>query len=153
MPTVLFAFRRNTAVREALRDFGTLIKAVGTRPTHCRELVADAPGYIGYCDASKLGAGGVWLSGRFQLSPVVWRLEWPDDIRRSVVSFANPSGTITNSDLEMAAMLIHYIVLEHLVSLKHVHVAAWCDNTPTVSWTNKLSSSRVSHRRPPHTGS
>jgi hypothetical protein len=42
----------------------------------------------------------------------------------------------------MAAMLIHYLVLEHVVSLKHVHVAAWCDNTPTVSWTNKLSSSR-----------
>jgi hypothetical protein len=32
------------------------------------------------------------------------------------------------------------LVLEHLVSLKHVHVAAWCNsNTPTVSWTNKLS--------------
>jgi hypothetical protein len=42
----------------------------------------------------------------------------------------------------MAAMLLHYLVLEHIVSLKHVHVAAWCDNTPTVSWTNKLSSSR-----------
>jgi hypothetical protein len=37
----------------------------------------------------------------------------------------------------MAGMLIHYLVLEHLVSLKHVHVAAWCDNTPKVSWTNK----------------
>jgi hypothetical protein len=35
-------------------------------------------------------------------------------------------------------------VLEHLGQLKHVHVAiaAWCDNTPTVSWTNQLSSSR-----------
>jgi hypothetical protein len=42
----------------------------------------------------------------------------------------------------MAGMLAHYLVLEHLVALKHVHVAAWCDNTPTVSWTNKLSSSR-----------
>ena len=42
----------------------------------------------------------------------------------------------------MAAMLAHYLVLEHLVDLRHVHVAAWCDNTPTVSWTNKLSSSR-----------
>jgi len=134
--------KRNAQVRDALKDFSSLIKILGNRPTHCRELIVDTPGYIGYCDASKLGAGGVWLSGRLRLPPVVWRLEWPDDIRLSVVSFDNPTGTITNSDLEMAGMLIHYLVLEHLVSLKHVHVAAWCDNTPTVSWTNKLSSSR-----------
>ena len=134
--------KRNAQVRDALTDFGSLIKILGNRPTHCRELIAETPGYIGYCDASKLGAGGVWLSGRLRLPPVVWRLEWPDDVRRNVVSFDNPTGTITNSDLEMAGMLIHYLVLEHLVTLKHVHVAAWCDNTPTVSWTNKLSSSR-----------
>jgi hypothetical protein len=84
----------------------------------------------------------VWLSGTRKLSPVVWRVEWPHDVRNNVVSFDNPTGTITNSDLEMAGMLLHYLVLEHLVSLKHVHVAAWCDNTPTVSWTNKLSCAR-----------
>ena len=39
-------------------------------------------------------------------------------------------------------MLLLYLVLEHLATLQHIHVAAWCDNTPTVSWTNKLSASR-----------
>jgi hypothetical protein len=77
--------------------------------------VVDDPGYIGHCDASKLGAGGVWLSGTRTLSPIVWRVEWPEDIRNNVVSFDNPSGTITNSDLEMAGMLLHFLVLEHLV--------------------------------------
>jgi hypothetical protein len=134
--------RGNPALKEALGDFQTLIRILGQRPTSCKELVVTAPGYSGYCDASKLGAGGVWISGTLLLSPVVWRIEWPPDIRERVVSFANPNGTISNSDLEMAAMLAHYLVLEHIVCLKHVHVAAWCDNTPTVSWTNKLSSSR-----------
>jgi hypothetical protein len=138
----LIRIKPNQHLRDALQDFGTLIKVLGRRPTHCREVVVDDPGYIGYCDASKLGAGGVWLSGTKQLAPVVWRVEWPDDIRQQVVSFDNPSGTLTNSDLEMAGMVLHYLVLEHLVALKHVHVAAWCDNTPTVSWTNKLSSSK-----------
>jgi hypothetical protein len=55
-----------------------------------------------------------------------------------VAFFDNPSGTFTNSDLKMAGMLIHYQVLEHLVSLKHVHVAY----PNRVSWTNKLSSLR-----------
>jgi hypothetical protein len=138
------SIRTNSPVRTALTDFHTLIRILGQRPTNCNELVVGNPGYIGYCDASKLGAGGVWLSGSLFLSPIVWRVEWPADISASVISFHNPEGTITNSDLEMAGMLLHYIVLEHMVALRHVHVAAWCDNTPTVSWTNKLSSSRSS---------
>jgi hypothetical protein len=84
----------------------------------------------------------VWLPGILFLLPIVWRVEWPQDIRDNVVSFMNPTGTITNSDLKMAGMVIQYLVLEHLACLRHVHVAAWCNNTPTVSWTNKLSSSR-----------
>jgi hypothetical protein len=134
--------RRNPALKEALGDFGTIMRILGQRPTNCKELIVTLPGFLGYCDASKMGAGGVWQSGTLRLAPIVWRVEWPPDIRDRVVSFDNPGGTITNSDLEMGAMLIHYLVLEHVVSLKHVHVAAWCDNTPTVSWTNKLSSSR-----------
>ena len=124
--------RTNTPLRDALLDISTIVTVLGTRPTHCSELVVHDPGYIGYCDASKLGAGGVWLAGIRALSPVVWRVEWPPDIQQNVVSFDNPNGTITNSDLEMAGMLIHYLVLEHLVSLKHVHVAA-CAITPQLS--------------------
>jgi hypothetical protein len=77
---------------------------------------------------------------------VIWRVEWLINIRQqNVLLFDNPKGKITNSDLEMVGMLIHYylVLLEHLVLLKHVHVAAWWDNTPTVSWTNKWSSSRA----------
>ena len=42
----------------------------------------------------------------------------------------------------MAGMLLHYLVLEQLAPLRHVHITAWCDNTPTISWTNKLSTSQ-----------
>jgi hypothetical protein len=124
----------NAALCEALTNFGSLIRLMGRHPTHCRELIVDQPGYISYCNASTLATGGVWLSGTLHLAPIVWCLEWPEDIRQQVVSFANPGGTITNSDLKMAAMLVHYLVLEHLIDLRHVHVAAWYDNTPTVSW-------------------
>ena len=78
--------KHNTRLRDALQDFGTLIKVLGTRPSNCRELVVDDPGYIGYCDASKLGAGGVWLSGTRLLQPIVWRVEWPEHICNNVVS-------------------------------------------------------------------
>jgi len=128
----------------ALTDFRAMIRLVGKWPTHLKQLVADEPGYIGYCDASKKGAGGVWFcgTGRSDLEPTVWRVAWPKEIQDDVVSFDNPQGTITNSDLEMAGLLLHYLVLKNLTELKHVHVAAWCDNTPTVSWANKLNSSK-----------
>jgi hypothetical protein len=86
--------------------------------------VVDDPDYIGFCDASKLEAGGVWLSGMHTLSPIVWHVESSEDIRNNAVSCGNPRGTITNSDLEMASMLLHFLVLRHLVQLKHVHIAA-----------------------------
>jgi hypothetical protein len=134
--------KQNPTLHDALSNFCTLICILCNRPTNCKELIINVPGYIGYCDASKLGAGGVWLSGSLLLPPVMWRIEWPLDIQQQVVSYNNPNGSISNLDLEMAGMLAHYLVLEHLVSLHHVHVAAWCDKTSTVSWTNKLSSSR-----------
>lgn len=131
-------------LQDACRDFRALLRIVGTKPTHFRQLVADEPGYVGFCDASGKGAGGVWMPWETEvdLEPVVWRVQWPQDITDSICSVSNPTGPITNSDLEMAGMLLHYLVLEQLVDLKHVHVAAWCDNTPTVSWTNKLNSSK-----------
>jgi hypothetical protein len=136
--------KANHTLRDALRDFRALISLVGHTPTSFKQLIAAVPGYIGYCDASKLGAGGVWFPGsaRTDLPPIVWRVAWPPDIQAALVSVSNPTGTISNSDLEMAGLLLHYLVLECLADLKHVHVAAWCDNTPTVSWANKLNSSK-----------
>ena len=72
---------------------------------------------------------------------LAWQVPWPVSIHAALISSQNPSGTISNSDLEMAGMFLHYLVVEHLALLCHVHVAAWCDNTPTISWTNKFSAS------------
>jgi hypothetical protein len=135
-------------VLEALRDIRILLRETTSRPTHVRELVPALPSYIGFCDACKRGAGGVWLSGSKNIRPIVWRLEWPADISARLVSWANPTGDLTINDLEMAGLLLQYLVLEHLVPLKHEHVAAWCDNTSTVSWARRMTSSRsrIGHR-------
>lgn len=134
--------KSNNLLCTTLRDFHTIIKIMGKRPTFCRELIPAEPNYVGYCDASKLGAGGVWMSGNKSLPPTVWRLEFPPEIQARVVMFSNPQGNITNSDLEMAGLLGQFLVLEHIAPMQFAHAAAWCDNTPTVSWANKLSSSK-----------
>jgi hypothetical protein len=141
-------FANRPIVLEALRDIRILLREMTSRPTHVRELVPDLPAYIGFCDACKRGAGGVWLSGSKNLHPVVWRLAWPTDITARLVSSSNPTGDLTINDLEMAGLLLQYLVLELLVPLKHQHVAAWCDNTSTVSWARRMTSrrSRIGHR-------
>jgi hypothetical protein len=99
------------------------------------ELVSDVEQYVGYCDASKFGAGDVWFSGCLPLKPTVWRVEWLKDISNNV----NPNGTITNSDLEMAGVVIQQLVLERLVKMRHIRSVIHCDNTPSVSWATQMS--------------
>lgn len=132
---------RNGEVRKALLDAVVLIADLARRPTHVRELVrAGEFAYVGFCDASAFGAGGVWFSGSRSLPPTVWRVEFPPDITREVVSDANPNGRLTNSDLEMAGVLLHYLALEQVAgSLRHVQVAIGSDNTPAVAWTTKMA--------------
>ncbi len=134
----------NPPVKQALKDWKTIIQEVANRPTHVLELMPGDADYIGFVDACKTGVGGVWLSGNKKLSnPFVWHMEWPDDIRNNLVSASNPTGTITINDLEMAGVLLHWLVLEQLVpaySLRHTHIAIYCDNKSTVHWTYKLNS-------------
>ena len=128
-------------VRAALLDLRQLVLKLVDRPTHVKEILTPAaPDYIGYCDASVFGAGAVWFSGACPLPETVWRLQWPRDITAAVVSESNPTGTLTNSDLEMAAVVLHLNTLECLApTLRHKHVFVHSDNTPSVAWLTKMA--------------
>jgi hypothetical protein len=137
---------RHGEVRHALIDIAAVIRDLASRPTHVSELVQGPLAHIGYCDASAFGAGGVWFGGVTKMEPFVWRVEWPPDITNSVVSDKNPSGTITNSDLEMAGVLLHEAVLEaHLgPAMQGTQIAIGCDNSPAVAWTTRMASRSTS---------
>lgn len=128
-------------VRAALEDLCTLLRILASRPTHVKELVPDMPQYVGYHDAAADGAGGVWFSLLDNMYPTVWRVEFPQDITSEVVSDNNPEGRLTNSDLELAAEVMAVAVaLSVAPKVKHVPLGTLCDNTPTVSWIEKLAS-------------
>jgi len=58
-----------------------------------------------------------------------------------VVSEDTPHGRLTNSDLELAAEVLAVgIALDRITNTKHVPLGTLCDNTPTVSWINKMAS-------------
>ena len=132
---------RSSEVRAALEDLITLLRILSSRATHVDELVATLPRYVGYHDAAADGAGGVWFSLTNDMSPIVWREVFPPDITSSVVTDANPTGTITNSDLELAAAVFAIgVILDQAPNIKHAPLGTLCDNTPTVSWVEKMAS-------------
>ena len=132
-------------VRAALADLCSLIKVLGSRPTSVRELVVDRPRYVGYHDAAAEGAGGVWFSLIHDMNPIVWRIPFPTDIATDVVTIAHPHGKVTNSDLELAAEVLAIGTLLAIAPvIKWQPLGTLCDNTPTVSWIEKMASKSIS---------
>ena len=116
---------------------------MSSQPTHCKELIPSIPAFIGNMDSCKFSVGGTWIVGSSRLAPLIWRYKWPPEI---VAALEDQSITI--NDLEMAGILLHYIMLEMLVCLWLVHITIWCNNTSAVMWTAKLSSlcSKIGHQ-------
>jgi len=138
-PTVVY-LHRNAPLLSAIKDMRTILRESTTRPTRCNELVAGWPDYVGICDASSFGAGGVIIGELSACRPTVFRVQWPPDITASVVSDTNKQGTLTNSDLEMAGLLLLWLMIKHVCSgLAEKRVALFSDNSPTVSWVQRMA--------------
>ncbi len=73
--------------------------------------------------------------------PTVVQIQWPKDITDNVKSDSNPNEIITISDLEMAGLLIIFLVMEEIIcDLTKANIALFSNNTPTVSWVTCLAS-------------
>ena len=139
----LIKLKRNSPLRTALHDWRALLLEANKEPTKAVELVHGEPAFIGIVDASKGGVGGVvFVFGHLEkCKPTVFRFKWPAEVQDQVQTQANPGGTITNSDLEMAGLLMVWLVMEAVApSLRHKHVALLSDNSPSASWVKRLAS-------------
>ncbi len=139
-PPIVY-LHRNKELLEAIQGARTLLRESTMRPVHCRELVTGWPDKIGVKDASGHGVGGVILGEREACTPTVFRYQWPEDIKADLVSEGNPTGRITNSDLEMAGLLMLWLVMEAVCGpMEKKRVALFSDNDPTVSWVKRMAS-------------
>ncbi len=126
---------------EAIKDIRTILRASITKPTHCKDLVAGWPNYIGIVDASSHGIGGVVVGELSELPPMVFCLQWPAEISEDLVLFNNPGRKINNSNLEMAGLLLLWLCLKAIApDLAHKHILLFSNNLPTVSWVNNMTS-------------
>jgi len=54
---------------------------------------------------------------------------------------ANHSGSITNSDLELATLLMLFVIIESIAGpLEGKHIALYSDNSSSVQWVQHLAS-------------
>jgi hypothetical protein len=100
-----------------------------------------ASGLLGAVDASGVGVGGFWTTPHSDQPAMVFRHKFPDHISANLISTQNPSGMLTNSNFELAALVLGSGVLASHATLNHSHI--WCasDNTPAVAWCQRGSPS------------
>ncbi len=135
--------RINSSLRSHIDAFASLAASLSHRATHLAEIVPQEPSLLGATDAAKAGMGGVYFDATGQ--PCVWRHPFPDDVQRDLVSQANPTGRVTNSDLEHAGLLAQVDVMTHHHDVTYATIANGSDNTPAVS---RVSKGAVTSRGP-----
>lgn len=139
-------------VHQSIEDFKWMLDDISKRPTRIAEIVPLLPSALGFHDASGAGAGGVWfpshtigsrMKNKNTLHPLLWRYKWPQDIVDNLVTEDNPSGTITNSDLELAGGLLHLDVIAHCLDVRERTIVSKTDNLATLFWERKGSATNA----------
>mgnify|MGYP002809560502 CR=1 FL=1 len=125
-----------------LDDLRWIVQDLHSRPTRLRELVDTPVAAIGASDAAAAGMGGILFAHDHPsgtLHPILWRAPFPPAISHDVVSSANPTGSVTNSDLELAGTIAHHDVLVHSIDCRERTIHTLTDNTPALAWQQKGS--------------
>jgi hypothetical protein len=133
--------RLSALVKAALTEWLHIAAELEHNPAPLTLLVPAAPMAVGASDACAAGMGGFWLPTSLHnnpFQPLVWRAPFPTNIAHRLVSFQNPHGTLTNSDLELAGFVLGHALLPTCTNrTTHTHCAT--DNTPTQAWITKGS--------------
>jgi hypothetical protein len=137
--------RLSPLVKQALSDWSDLASTLSAHPVPIASLVPRAPHYVGAVDASSSGCGGFWISTTHGAlpQPLAFRQSFPVDLQNQLVSATNPSGVLTNSDLELAAIALGVATLNDHAPTPYACIYAASDNTPAVAWCTKGSTSSV----------
>ena len=68
-------------------------------------------------------------------------MQWPEWVKIEIISSNNCTGTLKSSDLEMAGLLLLWLVMEEVCEVKsRYHVAVLGVNQTKVSWVDQLAS-------------
>lgn len=125
------------ALHDFLDDIRLIVQSLSDRPTRIAELFPSDPSVIQATDAAASGMGGVLFGP--DSPPLLWREPFPEHINQAVVSWDNPNGSLTNSDLELAGTLGGLEVATSQFDLREQTISTLTDNTPALAWQQKGS--------------
>ena len=131
-----------TPLTKAIKDWVILANTAAQHAVPIHTVVPHPPHVVGTTDASKEGMGGCWtFITNNSSSPIhaLWRAPFPPEIKAALVSADQKNGTITNSDLELAALIQGSALIAAHSTFPHVNITLVSDNTPAVTWINKES--------------
>ena len=121
------------AVHDQLDDLRWLAHDLTARPTRWGEIIDSDPVFLGTVDACGIGMGGTWLDASNRHPPIMWRTQFPPNVVDLLITADHPTGSITNSDLEQAALVYHPHVLLNYHDIRECTIAVLSDNTAAVS--------------------
>ena len=137
--------RLTGAIHHTLAQLRCFAQDISTRPTRIAELIPATPSVTGACDAAGTGMGGVFFfSTDDGPRACLWRHRFPRAIRRHLSSFANPSGSITNSDLELCGNVAHHEVISSQLDIREATIWTGSDNSANIYWNRKGSTTTLS---------
>jgi hypothetical protein len=131
--------RLNLPIQDALKDLHHLATNLSARPTRIGEIVATLPVAYGTADACGLGMGGIWMSADPNFTPLLWREPFLPSIQHQLITQDNRSGSITNSDLELAAQIAELDVLIQSHDCRESTISTFTDNICARAWQRKGS--------------
>jgi hypothetical protein len=70
--------------------------------------------------------------------PLLWSCSFHRHIQNKLITFKNPSGTITNSDLELTVSVARHNVLTQQADIQEATIHSSSDNVATIWWQSKL---------------
>jgi hypothetical protein len=113
--------------RHTLRQWATLAATMRHSPVPIATLVPHAPHYFASVDASAQGLGGFWMPTTLTQDnqPRAWRMPLPKHLTSALVSYHNPTGSLTNSELELAAAVLGNRILLHNTPRLPICPPAW----------------------------
>ena len=114
-----------------------MFREIANKPINVAQIVPIQSSVHGYTEACKHAMGGVWIITLSDgtLLCIFWSYEFPPEIIKLL-----EEGIISINDLEMAGVLVGWLVLEHLLpSLTFVAAGIQCDNSSSVSWSTKFT--------------
>jgi hypothetical protein len=123
--------RLTPIIHATLTAWKMLATTATQHPVPLFTVVPRRPDTIGAVDASKTGMGGFFIT---QTTAAIWRAPLPTPIQTTLVSNDNPQGTITNSDLELAAAIVGGDLAATHSPQPHPSVLLASDNMAAVAW-------------------